>query len=71
MSERTYLGDGLYASFDGFQLELRTGDGNNQVVYVDPDVFASLCRFALKCWPNCVPEDLLARRASNQSSGTK
>lgn len=37
MSEReTYLGDGLYASFDGWQIALRAP--GNGVVYLEPSV---------------------------------
>lgn len=47
MPEETYLGDGLYASFDGYQIRLRapreTGD---HVVYLEPPVYAELVRFA-------------------------
>jgi len=41
----TYLGDAVYASHDGFQIKLRTGDGRNQVVYLDPDVYRALVRY--------------------------
>lgn len=43
----TYLGDGLYVSFDGFQLRLmapRGGDEGDHVVYLEPAVFAELLR---------------------------
>lgn len=36
----TYLGDAVYASFDGWQIKLRTGDCNGQVIYLEPDVYA-------------------------------
>ena len=37
MSEReTYLGDGLYASFDGYQIRLRAPrDGGDHVVFLE------------------------------------
>lgn len=41
----TYLGDGLFASFDGYQLKLRTGDGHNQVVYLNDEVYEALLGF--------------------------
>lgn len=41
----TYLGDAVYASFDGYQIRLRTGDGNNQVIYLDPRTYANLVEF--------------------------
>jgi len=50
--EQTYLGDAVYASFDGYQIELRTGDGNNQVIYIDPSAYSALTRFAGQCWPH-------------------
>jgi hypothetical protein len=40
-----YLGDAVYVSFDGYQLKLRTGDGNNQVIYLEDSVFAALTRY--------------------------
>jgi hypothetical protein len=41
----TYLGDAVYASFDGWQIRLRTGDFNNQVIYLEPSVYAALLRY--------------------------
>ena len=41
----SYIGDAVYASFDGWQIKLRTGDGNNQVIYLEPDVVRSLVRY--------------------------
>lgn len=45
MSEETYLGDAVYASFDGWHIVLRTGDGNNQIIYLEPSVYAALLRY--------------------------
>ena len=45
MENETYLGDAVYASFDGYQIWLRTGDGNDQRIALEPGVFASLMRF--------------------------
>ena len=43
MSENeTYLGDAVYASFDGYQIWLRTGDGGNQRIALEPLVLAAL-----------------------------
>lgn len=42
----SYIGDAVYASFDGWHIKLRTGDGNNQVIYLEPDVVRSLMRYA-------------------------
>lgn len=43
-----YLGDAVYASFDGWQIKLRTGDGNNQVIYLEPSVLNRLFEYFRK-----------------------
>lgn len=40
-----YLGDAVFASFDGYQVKLRTGDGNNQVIYLEPLVLGALLSY--------------------------
>lgn len=46
----TYLGDGLYASFDGFTLTLRAPRENgDHWVGLEPLVFEELLKFARKC----------------------
>lgn len=46
----TYLGDGLYASFDGFMILLRAPRlGGDHYVGLEPVVFAELLGFAQKC----------------------
>jgi hypothetical protein len=42
MERETYLGDAVYASFDGFHIWLRTGDGNNQRIALEPAVLRAL-----------------------------
>ncbi len=45
MSE-TYLGDGLYASFDGWQIKLRAPRGyEDHVVYLDEHAYSALLEF--------------------------
>jgi hypothetical protein len=47
MEEDTYLGDGLYAAFDGWQIELYASNGirkTNQV-YLEPAVLAAFLRY--------------------------
>jgi hypothetical protein len=44
-SPEDYLGDGVFASFDGYQIKLRTGDGNNQVIYLEQQVYEALIDF--------------------------
>lgn len=39
MSDETYLGDGLYASFDGYQFLLRAPrEGGDSEIYLEPPV---------------------------------
>lgn len=46
-----YLGDGLYASFDGAMIRLRAA-GREHEVYLEPEVFVALVEFAksVACW---------------------
>lgn len=46
MNNETYLGDAVYASFDGWHIWLRTGDGNNQRIALEPSVYEALIRYA-------------------------
>ena len=40
--QETYLGDGLYASHDGYQVKLRAPrDGGDHEVYLEPPVLAA------------------------------
>ena len=45
MSKEIYLGDAVYASFDGYQIWLRTGDGNNQRIALEPAVYQALVAY--------------------------
>jgi len=40
-----YLGDGVYASFDGYQIWLAVNHHENKVVALEPGVFARLCQY--------------------------
>jgi len=42
--DEKYLGDGLYASFDGWQIKLRAprGMAGNHEVFIEPDVWERL-----------------------------
>ena len=42
MEKETYLGDAVYASFDGYQIWLRTGDSGNQRIALEPAVLNAL-----------------------------
>jgi hypothetical protein len=45
-SKAEYLGDGVYASFDGYQIWLAANDPQNKVVALEPEVFAALVAYA-------------------------
>lgn len=49
MPDKTYLGDGVYASFDGYQIRLssRRDDGTD-VIYLEPEVYTALTKFVEK-----------------------
>jgi hypothetical protein len=49
--KETYLGDGLYAGFDGYQIILRAPrmEGDHYVA-LEPAVFAELVDFARTVW---------------------
>lgn len=40
-----YIGDGVYASFDGYAVELAVNHHDNKVVVLEPEVWANLVRF--------------------------
>jgi len=40
-----YLGDGVYASFDGYQIWLAANHHTNKVVALEPQVFEALIRY--------------------------
>jgi hypothetical protein len=40
-----YLGDAVYASFDGWNIWLRTGDGNDQRIALEPEVQEAFIRY--------------------------
>lgn len=52
MADETYLHDGLYASFDGYQIWLRAErDYQQHRVAIDPVTFGALLDFAAEVWP--------------------
>lgn len=48
MPEKTYLGDGVYAEFDGFQiwLEAESSFGMKMRIALEPSVFDALYHYA-------------------------
>ena len=49
--KQTYLGDGVYASFDGYQIWLAVNNEDNIVVAIDPRVMYMLVQYANDVWP--------------------
>ena len=51
MTDETYLGDGLYASFDDGQIWLRAArEGGDRRVALEPSTYQVLVTFAERCW---------------------
>ena len=44
--EDRYLGDGVYASFDGYQIWLAANHHENKVIALDSDVMKALVEYA-------------------------
>ncbi len=42
MSDDAYLGDGVYASFDGYQIWLAANHQTNKVIALEPEVLDAL-----------------------------
>ena len=52
MTNETYLGDGLYASFDGSKISLSAPrEGGDHRVALEPSTYHALVTFAERCWP--------------------
>lgn len=46
---KEYIGDGVYVSFDGWQLELSTDRmGNIEKIYLDDSTYGALLRYVAK-----------------------
>lgn len=45
-----YLGDGVYASHDGYQIWLAVNHHDNIVVAIDPQVSRSMVEYAKSIW---------------------
>jgi len=50
MEKQEYLGDGVYAKWDGYQIELRANDPDSEdVIYIEPRVLDALVQFLERC----------------------
>jgi len=56
-----YLGDAVYASYDGYQVWLRTGDGNDNRIALDPYVLAALIHYVENLSPGFIANQLPRR----------
>lgn len=47
LTERVYLGDGLFASYDGWQIKLAANNGitDHDVVFLDPSVISAFIAY--------------------------
>ena len=54
IEKKLYLGDSVYASFDGFHIVLTTenGSGPSNTICLEDYVFISLLRYAEKAFPH-------------------
>jgi len=52
MPEKVYLGDSVYAAFDGFNIVLttETGLGSTNEIFLDPQVMAGLIKYRDKVY---------------------
>jgi hypothetical protein len=65
-----YLYDGVYASFDGFQIKLRTErEEGDHVIYLEPRLWNELKEFAKRCGMDAEDADFLSE-ALNSGDGT-
>jgi hypothetical protein len=48
--DNTYLGDGVYASYDGYQIWLAVNHHKNIQVAIDPKVMRELLAYASRVW---------------------
>lgn len=48
MKNKAYIGDGVYADFDGFNIVLTTENGVEvtNTIFLEPEVFMSLLKYA-------------------------
>ena len=52
MNTPQHIGDGVYVSFDGYQIVICVNNANSQPVAYLPDfVMLALQKYAQQCWP--------------------
>lgn len=58
MVKDEYLGDGVYASFDGYQIWLAVNHHENKVVALEPEVLLALVQYATLTYRTIGGEDI-------------
>lgn len=48
--QETYLGDGVYASFDGYMIRVWTMREQEHFIYLEPAVYLALRAYGAKIW---------------------
>jgi hypothetical protein len=50
MDDTIYIGDAIYAHYDGYGIELRLNDHRNEcAIYLEPEVLQALTEFYKRC----------------------
>ena len=52
MSKEAYIGDAVYIRLNEFDLEIFTGDGNNQRIFLEPEVLVNMLK-TIENWKLC------------------
>lgn len=69
LTAEAYLGDGLYASYDGFQVCLRAS-GREHIVFLDDNTMAALLRYNAMIGGLVAQINALRRTAAAGGDGT-
>jgi hypothetical protein len=56
-----YLGDAVYASFDGYQIWLETRDRQRMRIALEPNVYTALVRYACMVWHPALTRDAVEK----------
>lgn len=56
----TYLGDGVYASFDGYHIVIDLRAQGSDRIALEPAVFKALVNFSRLCWPETLTRQFLS-----------
>ena len=68
MYDEEYLGDGVYASFDGYQVWLAVNDYENKVVALEPNVLMRLVTYNMRVRAQALQKALEKKEANNATN---